>query len=47
MIKDSDPDLRSFFDLHLKGIKTAQAQAPVRIMMRTGDRKFEWCDKAD
>ncbi|KAF4985578.1 hypothetical protein FDECE_16465 [Fusarium decemcellulare] len=47
MTYDSDADLRSFFDLHLKGIKPAQEQPPVRLMMRVGDRKFEWRDAAD
>lgn len=47
MIEENDADLRTFFDLHLKGIKPAQAQPPVRIMMRTGDREFKWRDEAD
>lgn len=47
MIEGSDADLHAFFDLHLKGIKPAQQQPPVRIMMRTGDREFEWRNEAD
>jgi predicted acyl esterase len=47
MIEGSDTDLRTFFDLHLKGIKPVQQQPPVRIMMRAGDREFEWRNETD
>lgn len=44
LVDDSDADLRTFFDEHLKGINPIKKLPPVRMMMRTGDTKYEWRD---
>jgi predicted acyl esterase len=44
MYQDIQPDLEVFFDRHLKGRQPKREPAVVRLVMRTGDGRFEWRD---